>query len=1182
MLRLRWFVGSLVLLFAGCTDEDSAHERPQRGSLGTEIFSVLCDRVGAQALREDLTGASYQSICRGNATTVDVSRLPSAADSRVRERGIAKIEALARHRTDLIAALDVVFPDDTVVGMNLSSADPAASCDERSQVRRSDQLRGLLQRLLPTDGETVPASTRALARTLEPLTTSEGTNARVAMTHLAARRGYMSPELATGFLSTVLTAPRLRDLLGATTHLFSPDASPYDQPGTPGPGYAALQEFVAAAKEELSAPVADDPPLRVGFDSISGRTVISRPRTTLELVRTVLLTEDQAFSNGPPLFVVRRDPRGWALVSKPSGKLAAPFVDRDGDGLADLDPLGRFVVDSGERPADPFVGERRDPTYEYVDARATALSAMVRHLSPLADPDGRGEALLSAFEGLEPLLRNDGREALLDLVHAAAQAAADPAADDALALFAKLFAEQPQVMARVLGNLLDAVDTLDAHPEARIPTGSTLVDELLGVLVKIGQEPELLEDILASMADQRSLLLPKVLPPLLSYRDRLTYDRRALNGLPVNITTSSGGPPETPVDRTQPNRGWNRSLFQRFLQMTQDGRGVTFCNKEGAILRAVISLDGTTYQQVPFPFGGTASECSLLKVDDISRFYLRSIVGEAQLHFRNDALTPMVSPEVMYRSTGIQGFWPSQQGEDVRPRPEFLNRLVFFDVVGDSTREGEPNFGTNQVISDLQGPHTPSSVCAARTIDDPNIGDADVAADKKIHNLRTCKDGEYLDQRDGDTLFALEYFKGYEALSPLTAVFVKHNKEDLLLDLLGVIHHHWSVEGGVVNAEPALAEILGSDLIPSLVKLTEATKSMTVTRCAANSTSPCDGASSVPGMRVLADAVRTLVDPARGARSGLTDRRGRTQTANGKALSVVELFRSALRSSDAVLDKDPVRQQQWKKARSRIVDEFLSVNGRGPEAAFADPGIPRFATAMIDVLRAQRVAKCNGSNECPALRQQLTKDVETSLASRIFGASLDMVDLILKDPVARREIGLMTTYMTRQDGPSEGMSLAQASSTAIGPKALDQTIAAAVDALGALGDLRDIRPLYPVLVQALGNLDPQLALLSRINGRAHDDAGREICARELDPEETIRNTLARLALPVAPEGQPKRSALQIFLDTIADVNRVDPANAGPLEQDDYANVFKNVNELLTDPSSGLEQLYAIVREATVR
>ena len=56
-------VGALVAAVpvVACTDV-GPRRPPPRGSLGQELFGFVCDRVGAQTLHEDLTGASYHSI----------------------------------------------------------------------------------------------------------------------------------------------------------------------------------------------------------------------------------------------------------------------------------------------------------------------------------------------------------------------------------------------------------------------------------------------------------------------------------------------------------------------------------------------------------------------------------------------------------------------------------------------------------------------------------------------------------------------------------------------------------------------------------------------------------------------------------------------------------------------------------------------------------------------------------------------------------------------------------------------------------------------------------------------------------------------------------------------------------------------------------------------------------------
>src|SRR5262245_10618584 len=88
-------VAALAILTPACADEfDTSRNPPKRGTVGEEMFGVICDRVGAQALREDLTGGSFRDIChRPNggdfADKVDTGKLLSE-DSAERTKAIAK------------------------------------------------------------------------------------------------------------------------------------------------------------------------------------------------------------------------------------------------------------------------------------------------------------------------------------------------------------------------------------------------------------------------------------------------------------------------------------------------------------------------------------------------------------------------------------------------------------------------------------------------------------------------------------------------------------------------------------------------------------------------------------------------------------------------------------------------------------------------------------------------------------------------------------------------------------------------------------------------------------------------------------------------------------------------------------------------------------------------------------
>src|SRR5690349_21333255 len=72
---------------AACTgDFDKSRQTPKRGSLGQEMYTMVCDRVGAQALREDVAGLSYHDVCHANAagefaTKVAIEKLPGLGEA---------------------------------------------------------------------------------------------------------------------------------------------------------------------------------------------------------------------------------------------------------------------------------------------------------------------------------------------------------------------------------------------------------------------------------------------------------------------------------------------------------------------------------------------------------------------------------------------------------------------------------------------------------------------------------------------------------------------------------------------------------------------------------------------------------------------------------------------------------------------------------------------------------------------------------------------------------------------------------------------------------------------------------------------------------------------------------------------------------------------------------------------
>src|SRR5262245_23240221 len=81
-LRRTLLLCAAALSAVSCHDFDTKRIAPPKTTLGDELYGVFCDRVGASSLPEDLTGASYRSICHPStkppfyADAVDTSVLP--------------------------------------------------------------------------------------------------------------------------------------------------------------------------------------------------------------------------------------------------------------------------------------------------------------------------------------------------------------------------------------------------------------------------------------------------------------------------------------------------------------------------------------------------------------------------------------------------------------------------------------------------------------------------------------------------------------------------------------------------------------------------------------------------------------------------------------------------------------------------------------------------------------------------------------------------------------------------------------------------------------------------------------------------------------------------------------------------------------------------------------------------
>lgn len=696
-------------------DFDTQRATPPRKSVGSELYTLVCDRVGAQALREDVTGLSFRKVCHPDskgryAERVDTEVLPpirasvdakgkpvaSSVQRENRARRVARVEALRRRRDELVAAFDAVLPKADFPLKDLTRT-AAEGCDKKGAEAGEDAL---LQQFVKTlerfldlyNDETIPNVTRALGAMLQAA--ERDAEVQGALARLDARQGYRPTPIGLGVIRPVLAYPKLFSLANTLLGAVSDDADPYNperKGKTPGKMNAEFREMLDVMRGELRLPAGEAlPPIKLDADAGTSVSLLSRPRTKIEIAQQALLFTSAEFGSGPPRFVVRRDSRGYAGVALQNGKPLAPFAIDASTGLPQIDELGQFVVDGDPFPSPFFAlgapdGERDPdgralyngaPMHDYIDASRVYMGSLLRDIKPLLDPaaDDDRQTLFNVLAGIPvlmggreespsgkfqyPPLSDDGPPVnhtyrrfrsedspLVDAVYALGQTLAEPALDDALHLMQKLLNEHPQKVARLVGIGFQLKEIADKHPEARVPEASTIWDDMLSTLGKIAHAPGLLEDLLLAFGDERTVKLDKVFAAYMDTRDRITYFRDPsdptnldkLNGPSYNATKKNFDALSVPVDRSKPDSGDNQSSLQRFLHTLHDINGLAACTKHDGVARINIELKDL---KIPVPFGFSLPGSISLDYPKDYKLFSIDILGnpiEAEI----DVLTPL-------------------------------------------------------------------------------------------------------------------------------------------------------------------------------------------------------------------------------------------------------------------------------------------------------------------------------------------------------------------------------------------------------------------------------------------------------------------------------------------------------------------------------------------------------------
>ena len=1292
VLRFAGLAGLVGWMSVSCADFDTTRQAGPKGTLGDDIYGAVCDRLGAGAFSEDLSGASYHGICHFDANgvygdQVDTKALPpppNAAAAEARARSIAKLEVMARERSLLVRAFNTAFPD-------IDIADPT---NPGQFVRLHDALLRFTQdiSLLYEDnpyepgGEALmPATTRALGRLFQTLAQSDG--ALQALSRINARKGYRPFQVGLGAIRSMLSYPELRAFTRASVEVLGPNGAAVPQ----------LQQFLTTMKAELLTAVPTVGPL--GPYLVDPATAQpNRPRSAIEFTAAVLLDPNAAYAaaGDPPRYIARRDRRGFAvpLGSTPGvvGTLPAPFADVDQDGFADVDPFGRYL-DGGGSPLlvdPPFLvpglpigpvdayGRLATPTYEYIDTTRTLLGALTGDLVPLLDPtksagDGDPEPWMSEHEsamyalagmqvlagrrepaqydyaneaivpagqpcdGCLPYTRFRGEDSpIADIVHAAGQILADPESDVLLLGLMDLLENHEQELARAMGAILRIKEIANEHdvdaaqgvePKAELPYENTLWDEMARVLSDMSEEPNLIRKLVEALADpvyvqthaQDPIIsgapakhFGETLSAFMRFKDRFAYDRFDINGVSINATDGypSRSNPHVPVDRHAALSGTNRSLFERSAELIYDAANVKSCNKQDAYVYTGIL--GTYWPLI----GSGYNECDLFQFDNVGAFYLGSTLPanhpkRSQLVIKSGVLNTLMSflgifvsqDQFLQDASGIDGL-------TLHPSSPALHRLLFFGAASNEY----PGLSDYDALNANTNP--------GKFVSNSIEPIAGVVCPLDGNGVPHCSNAaDVLRMRDADTIFAWERLGFTQYLRPQLQAFAEvdlnsDRGERYFLSLISTLWHHWPDANhgsycssqvaksdprycsgaGVNHYEPILAESFAGDIIPALHQLSLVSRDLsqvTVVR------GPNAG-QVYSGTQILAKLVRVLFSEDYAASVGMKDRHGSSSTTwtDGTfqaQLTPYTLFADALHRMDlswqeacAGLGGDELtscqaesaaRHAKWRRARSQLVDQFLAVDGEGAAAHFKNRGAPKALLAVLRATREQLNANCpqrESGQACVWAKQTLGQKMADVLSRPTFGAIGDLTDAVNGDDDARRELEKLLSYILLASSGADSLQGLLASGADIlqiiaADDYFSPIFNAAAEAASPAGDL-DLAQLFEQISNAVG-LD-----YGSISGAGAADRTlrvlKAMSSDEYDRYHVLDYVLPGLVTPI--DGGQGLTPVEIVMEAIADVNRIDADTLSLLDAEDFRAVFRTVDEFFTSETRGFEQLYYIV------
>jgi hypothetical protein len=1149
-------------------------------STSLEVYRVFCRRVAKEAYPKDDVGLRFYEECdSGNPEDEPAQNL----------------RMMLKYRDEILSSFKRGFAEES------QPTDGVMSFED-------GELSGFLRALVPLydlPQETIPTTTRGIADVLEQLI--DPTNERAVkvldtVARLVKRLGYRTPELNIGAVRAILTYPELETL---ATKLLPVLSTTLDEKGHKAPG-AARGEFIALLNA-LALELADDP------------VMTDRADSTLRHVLELALAEDDKQSTGKvgTTLVLQRDGNTGDALGDPNAGTPFPVAGR-ADDAADRDRNGLALSDG-------------KPAYETVDVSKTLVASIMRETSVLISRTPNGEekerAPLESFaHGVRPLLGPWGartlqigqnnyafqgpdidKSALMQFMHSLTLLARYPETLTLIRTLDALLQKDESAATAVVYAAMNINDASkdDQYKDAKLNGPHEFWDDLIAASLRMNRRPGLFEALIRSFTQPNAGAQGKLFATWMRYADEISYpnypstNRDDINK-PVAQTYMN------PVDRGQPDVGFNRSIWQRTMSMIASLNGQKVCNKTGGFIKATTNIGDLFF---PAFNGQGYKECELVEIQDALEIYSQSVIGKAKIQIKDsfaDLLAAFGSATGISGSVGeIQERESQITGFNSTPTPRSLARFIFAP--------------RNEWVNNLFDPQMTNYGVPATDYEHNGLFPIEVVDDETPND--SGKASSFLEL--GVPLVQAFDDKELRMVTDPVSGATKLTDGYMFGNLLTVVHNHWSSrksdpcpaqpdpmnpgctqsldrtqpfyspQTGLVSYEELIAEALDKhDFVNVLAKAAKALVDVKVT-------SAVDG-SQIDGVKALADFVQrlTTVDPTLKKFDGSTNTRTNLCVDDGNGgckdgvgsvipqLAPIHVFADALHAIDQVWENEKDRHDAWLQGRSDLVDALLTVEQNGGKYQLRDrtaynivhpvlTWVDQRITAHKDNLDAWAVGDAN--------TQGLSERLAKIMRHPITAGVVDLLDAFWPEAEASGEFTKVVSYMTDEQNEASFRAMSTAIADSMNLLDKDPDLSPAIQFAALV--------LAPNVFQAIDGQTPPNADKSTAYAALELTGG--VVTNLNDPKQNKfkkdrqPTALTKLLNNIVLATNDERSALEVLIDAAADVNRPDE-NADSLTSlsaEEDRDVFTDVKLFLRDDKSdqrSLERLYQVIQNRKVK